>query len=60
MLILMSWGFCGDFFVLSFKGCVWKLVDLNGDGIEDEVIVYGDEFVVLFGLYVYEIGVDVI
>lgn len=56
----MSWGPNGDLYVTSLKGRVWRLSDGDGDGIEDQAIVFGDELSAPFGVHAHSDGVDVI
>lgn len=56
----MSWDPKGRLFLTSLKGRVWKGVDTDQDGLEDQVSLFSDELAAPFGIAAHADYVDVI
>jgi cbb3-type cytochrome oxidase cytochrome c subunit len=56
----MSWDPAGRLFFTSLKGRVWRGVDTNNDGMEDQVSPFSDELAAPFGIAAHADHVDVI
>ena len=56
----LAWDGEGRLFVSSLKGRIWRVVDRDQDGWEDDVEIFSDELAAPFGLAAHESGVDVI
>lgn len=60
MPIAMDWQPNGALIAASLKGRLWKLIDTNGDGLEDTYSQFGDEYAAPYGIKAYDKYVDVV
>ncbi len=60
MPIAMDWQPNGALIAGSLKGRIWKLVDTDGDELEDTYAQFGDEYAAPYGIKAYDNYVDVV
>jgi len=60
MPIAMDWQPDGAMIAASLKGRVWKLIDTDGDGLEDTYSQFGDEYAAPYGVKAYDQYVDIV
>ncbi|MFN3152813.1 c-type cytochrome [Bremerella sp.] len=60
MPIAMDWQPNGALIAGSLKGRLWKLIDTDGDGLEDTYSQFGDEYAAPYGIKAYDKYVDVV
>ncbi len=56
----LAWDAAGALYVASLKGDVWRVIDTDGDGLEDQATVFSDELAAPYGVAVHGDAVDVI
>jgi len=60
MPIAMDWQPDGTLVAASLKGRMWKLTDTDGDGLEETLAQFGDEYAAPYGVKAHDKYVDIV